>query len=86
VIAPDPGASRALAQPGQRRWRTFDGGYRQPGGAAQSPGNRLSSPDIRQSLTEPDAYTATTSKGPDAGSQLTDKQVNDLIAYLQTLK
>jgi len=42
---------------------------------------------LRQSITEPDAYIAKGfQKGLMPKPTLTDKQANDLIAYLQTLK
>ena len=42
---------------------------------------------LRQSITEPDAYIAKGfQKGLMPKPTLTDKQANDLVAYLQTLK
>ena len=86
VIAPNPGCITCHSlEPGKTLVGPSIAGIASRAGSTVS--GQTAEQYLRQSIAEPDAYTAKGfQKGLMPKPTLTDKQVNDLIAYLQTLK
>ena len=86
VIAPNPGCITCHSlEPGKTLVGPSMAGIASRAGSTVS--GQSAEQYLRQSITEPDAFVAKGfQKGLMPKPTLTDKQANDLIAYMQTLK